>query len=142
MTVNATKQRLGTILLIDDDAAHNYLHRRVIERSEVAEHVVVATDGDAAIEYLDTPVDGEYPAPDLIFLDLNMPRMTGWEFLQAYERLPNERRGNIVIVLLTTSSNPDDIERARQIEVVDGFRTKPLTSAMLLEIIADHFPGV
>ena len=66
--------RLRTVLLIDDQEADNYLHRRTIERSGEAESIVVYDSGQAALDYL-----AAHEPPDLILLDLNMPGMTGWE---------------------------------------------------------------
>ena len=126
------RPRLGTVLLIDDQEADNYLHRRTIERSGEATSIVVHDNGQAALDYL-----GAHDPPDLILLDLNMPGMTGWEFLEAHEQRWTEPRS--VIVIVSTSSNPADHERARAHPSVAGFCAKPLTAQTLDEILTTHF---
>lgn len=122
--------RLRTVLLIDDQEADNYLHRRTIERSGAAESIVVHDSGQGALDYL-----AAHEAPDLILLDLNMPGMTGWEFLDAHDDPQS------VIVIVSTSSNPADHDRARAHPSVAGFCAKPLTAPAFDEILDTHFAG-
>ncbi|OAV44604.1 response regulator [Lewinella sp. 4G2] len=132
--------QLPSILLIDDNQATNFLHARVLRKSGRVGHVHVCTGGEDAISYLTSPgVSADYPKPDLIFLDINMPGMSGWEFLEAYRQLPEQQRGGIVIVMLTTSLNPDDQRRAESIEEINGFQQKPLTVAELNRILDEYF---
>lgn len=131
---------LNCVLLVDDNPADNYLHELVIQEAGVAEKIVITEDGEQALEYLKQTVDGQYPQPDLVFLDINMPRMTGWEFLEAYNDLPAEQRGKVVIVMLTTSKNPDDLERANQLKAIGGFENKPLTHKRLINLLSHYFP--
>ncbi|PHI20095.1 response regulator [Lewinellaceae bacterium SD302] len=140
---NSNKQRLprlDTVLLVDDDAATNFLHRRVLKKLDCANRVIEVCDGTDALTYLTTKdQSGRYPQPQMILLDINMPAMNGWEFLQAYEQLPVSQRAGIVIVMVTTSTNPDDNRRARSFPIVNDFLSKPLTTEALSEIIGKHF---
>ena len=140
------KKKLTCILLIDDDEPTNYINRLTIEENGYAHQVQVASGGQEALDYLTNSgsfIGGgtNYPRPDLIFLDINMPGMDGWEFLNRYKNLQNEQKGNIVMVMLTTSLNPDDEMVAKQNPEVRGFEHKPLTREMLDNLIARFFPG-
>jgi CheY-like chemotaxis protein len=133
------KKKLNHILLVDDDEACNFFHTHLIERLNCAEHVTQVSDGAEALEFLTTPVEGAYPQPDILFLDINMPRMNGWEFLKAYEMLPDEQKAKIILILLTTSFNPEDKERAMAHPYVKDFANKYLSKESLLDILHRHF---
>lgn len=130
------KQKLKCILLVDDDPDDNMYHRIIIEEMNIAENIEVVFNGLEAINYLKK--ENRNP-PELIFLDINMPRMNGWEFLEQYKHLDEKQKARVVIVILTTSANPDHIKKAQQIKEVTGFETKPLTKEMLTDILNEHF---
>lgn len=132
-------EKLNCIVLIDDDEPTNFLHQLVIDRYNCAEQVVVFQDARKALAFLSAEVDGVHPQPDLILLDINMPGMNGWEFMEAYEKLPAVQRGQVVVMMLTTSLNPDDRRHADAIQGVRGFLSKPLTKKLLQEILERHF---
>lgn len=133
--------KLKRVLLVDDYEADNFLHQMLFEELDCAEIIDVAQNGREALDYLTTPVDGNLPKPELICLDINMPVMNGWEFLEAYEKLDDSFRGNVVLMMLTTSLNPDDKERAERNPMLRGMVSKPLTRDTLLQILNQHFPG-
>jgi CheY-like chemotaxis protein len=139
------KNKINCILLIDDDEPTNFLSQMIIEEADCAGDIQIAFSGVQAIDYLTsqgTSVSGQtsYPRPDLIFLDINMPAMNGWEFLQKYSNLQKEHKGNIVIIMLTTSLNPDDRLRSKDFPDVSGFENKPLTREKLEALLKKHFP--
>ena len=76
---------------------------------------------------------------DLYFLDINMPKVDGWEFLEKYKELPKDKRAQIIVVMLTTSLNANDKERALSNELISEFRNKPLTKEMLKDIEEKYF---
>lgn len=133
-------KKLNSILLVDDDEATNFIHKLIIEKMGCAEKVVITQNGSEALAYLKSKVNGSTPQPDIIFLDINMPGMNGWDFLEEYQKLDTANQGKVVLVMLTTSLNPDDMSRAEQIPVVNGFKNKPLTPVLLNEILEEYFP--
>jgi len=130
------RKKLNCILLIDDNDADNHYHQIIIEQMNITESIQIAENGLEALAFLKKE---NQVAPELIFLDINMPKMNGWEFLEEYKNLDAKQKAEIVIVMLTTSANPDDIKRAETIAEVNGFKVKPLTEEMLNEILDKHF---
>jgi CheY-like chemotaxis protein len=130
-------KKLSCILLIDDNEADNYYHSIVIEDLGIASQIQVAQSGFEAIKFLK---EDNNPPPELIFLDINMPAMNGWEFLEVYRHIDESRKAQITIVMLSTSDNPEDKKRATSISEISAFTVKPLTADLLSEIIKLHFP--
>jgi len=130
------KNKLNCILLIDDDVDDNYFHQIVINEMNITEHIEVALNGIEALIFLKKE---NQTHPDIIFLDINMPKMNGWEFMQEYMELRADQKAKVVIVMLTTSENPEDKKRAAQYSEITGFNPKPLTGEILTEILEKHF---
>jgi CheY-like chemotaxis protein len=128
-------KKFKCIMLIDDNRDDNFFHERVIRKCNAAEVVVVKQTGMSALEYLRSKGGDDELHPNLIFLDVNMPGMNGWDFLKEYARLEAFQRSAIVVIL-TTSENPDD--RAKAIGMNADFITKPLTLETLEEIMGRY----
>lgn len=135
------QKKLSCILLIDDDEPTNFINRMIIEEVGAADQIKIMQEGKSALEYLARCEEGSptHPCPDLILLDVNMPAMDGWEFLSQYKELSKGQKAEIVVVMLTTSLNPDDQTRAGRIPEISGFRNKPLTADLLRQILTDFF---
>lgn len=130
------KKKLNCILLADDNTADNFFHMRTIQKMDITENIEVALDGAQALEFIKKAT----VLPDIIFLDINMPRVNGWEFMRVYEQLSSQQKSKAVIVMLTTSENPEDKERAREFPDISSFNSKPLTKEMINQILSEHFP--
>lgn len=136
--------KLRSILLIDDNEDDNFIHSRIIRHSGFSGELSIAYDGREALELLlhqkELPEgEGDYFQPDLIFLDINMPRMDGWEFLEEYNKLTPSQKGSLIVVMLTNSDNPDDKEKADSLAYITEFANKPLTSETLQGIVQKFF---
>ena len=133
-------RKLNCILLVDDDNDHNFLHRRLFNKMECAEKVQIVHNGIEGLDFLTTKTEGKYPNPEIIFLDINMPKMNGWQFLEKYKNLEEEVKAKVVLLMLTSSLNPDDEERAGTYKDVLGYNVKLLDKQLLTKILAEHFP--
>lgn len=118
---------IDTLMLIDDSSFDQMIYRRIAQKTGLVQHLLQFLDAAEALAYLDDP---ETTDPVLILLDINMPGMDGFEFLQA----ATERFGVDlcpIVVMLTTSLHPRDEQRARSFPVVRDFLNKPLTKEQL-----------
>jgi CheY-like chemotaxis protein len=117
-------------LLIDDNYIDNFVTRRILESSNFAEEIAVRQSANEAISALK---DGSVK-PDVIFLDLRMPLMNGFEFLNEFEKIEFEGKDNIKIFMLSSSLDPTDVKRSTENKYVVQFIHKPLTHKILEEL--------
>lgn len=127
-------KKVECILLVDDDEATNYLNEMTITDMDIVGHLLQARNGKVALDLLQEHAQQHQCLPELILLDINMPVMDGFAFLNAYWQMNLPGSSSATIVVLTTSANSSDIERARNAGI-DHYLTKPLTEQDLLDII-------
>jgi CheY-like chemotaxis protein len=129
--------KFNSILLIDDDEISNFLCEETIKYSNTAGNVKSFVNADEAIDFLasSTPQN----LPDLIFLDINMPGMDGWEFLEDLEKMSKSAEKLLKVVILSSSNFHLDIEKSRKFVSVTGFASKPLTSQLLESILGKYY---
>lgn len=116
------------IYLIDDDEIQNLINTRVISVVSDGIEVKAFTSAENALANLKSKQDG---LPDMIFLDINMPKMNGWDFLDAYESEENK----VKVYMLSSSINNKDIQKSETYDIVNGFICKPLVVEKLAEIL-------
>ena len=124
--------KINTVLLIDDDLTINYLHNRLMDKCDFAENVIITKNGiEGLTSFLELNERLHKNDKVLIFLDLNMPIMNGWEFLEKLSKAKKEITMDFSIYILSSTINPDDKKKANEIALVSGFMAKPLTKEHL-----------
>lgn len=134
------KKKLNCILLVDDDLPTNFINERVLKKIDCSEKIISVQGGFEALKFLKSMDNENHPQPDLIFLDINMPGMNGWEFLDSYNSLETHQKSKAIIVMLTTSLNPDERDRAQKIPQISEFLNKPLFADGITKILQENFP--
>lgn len=119
-------------LLIDDNFIDNYVTRKILETGNFAEQIIVCQSGEEALEFIRT----KKIQPDVIFLDIRMPLMDGFEFLEEYDKLDDEQKSRPKIFMLSSSLDPVDYKLSGQNKHITQFIHKPLTYKVLESISA------
>lgn len=128
-------KNINCIMLVDDNKIDNFFHTRVITKHGAVKTIIEKTSGEEGLEYLKNKEINNGIHPEVIFLDINMPGMNGWDFIEEYSQLDKELQSKMVVIMLSTSENPDDVALAKTKNILADFRTKPLTKTMLDEIL-------
>lgn len=123
------------ILLIDDNEVDNYLSNYIISKNQLAEKTSIKTSGIKALELLESLNASDIEFPDLILLDLKMPTMDGFEFLDVLLNFPLNKTENCTVVMLTSSNNEIDVNRSIQYPIIKKYINKPITLKAFNEII-------
>lgn|SRR5690606_20920749 len=122
------------ILIIDDDEINNFIATKLIDRITPVVTVFTRLNGKEGIEFLEENIKDKDNLPDIILLDINMPIMNGWEFLDAFEKIKDRIGKNIKINMLSSSVYNDDITKAQTYSTVSKFISKPLTTDKIKDI--------
>src|SRR3990170_1772397 len=115
---------LKNILLVDDDDLYAFLTKKIIETTKLVEQVNVLGNGKIAIDFIKTNAANPEFLPDIILLDINMPVLDGWGFLEDYTLLMPELSKKITLHMVTSSISPHDVEKAKAMEAVTDFIMK------------------
>ena len=123
---------ISNVFLIDDDPIVNLIGKQTLKKVEFAENINVYQQAEKALEEISSMLRGNFKnIPDVIFLDINMPQMNGWEFLDEFKKFPDTVKEKCKIFMLTSSIDPNDIKKSKTYDVVKNFITKPLTKEKL-----------
>ncbi|MFN6039571.1 MAG: response regulator [Bacteroidota bacterium] len=121
-------------LLIDDEEIFNFIQSEVISGHDATDEVVAYSSASEALAYLQDQIAGKKNLPDFIFLDVRMPVMNGFDFLESFIKLDAEAIKDVKIYMLSSSLDEKDHQRALSFPHVKGFKSKPLTDEIIDEI--------
>jgi CheY-like chemotaxis protein len=125
-------KKYNLIMVVDDDMIFRESARMWLNKEDLCEEIALFEDGELAIEWFKE--NSDQTPPDMVILDINMPIMDGWDFLQAFDELELEGKENVTIVMVSSSINPEDIERAHQNRWLKDYVNKPLTPQKMAEL--------
>ena len=131
------KNRVNRACIIDDDPIFIYGIKRIMKEIDFCDEIIVYENGESALNELGSLVQEGKKLPDVILLDLNMPVMDGWVFLDDFVKIPNHNQDHLSLYILSSSINPSDIEKAKNYAIVDDFISKPVTISDLKHILKE-----
>jgi len=127
--------KIKILFFVDDDEVFTFLTTDIIEQTNLVDRIKIFENGLDAINFLKENKDTLEELPEIIFLDLSMPIMNGWQFLDEYRKLSPKIGKKIMIYVFSSSISPDDIERAKTISEVADYIIKPINNDKLIEVL-------
>ena len=130
------KKSIQLACIIDDDNIYVNLIKKIIEAKELCESLIIFNDGKQSIDYFEALLQNldKERIPDIIFLDLNMPVMDGWQFLERFTKIKNKFGKVITLYIVSSSIYPEDINRAKSLETVEDYLIKPVIISDLAKL--------
>ena len=126
---------IETVCIVDDDDIYQFVASMEIKKTKMVDKIIFFADGEQAINYLKQEQKNIVNIPDIIFLDVNMPVMDGWQFLAEYGILKSKLPKSVIIYLVSSSVDERDLTRAKTINEISGYLIKPVARERLLEVL-------
>lgn len=123
--------------IIDDDPISVFGIKRSMKETNFSDDVVVYTNGQEALDGLTKMINEGKKLPSIIFLDLNMPIMDGWEFLDDFIKIPNSNTDNVIIFIVSSSMDPRDMIKAKSYKMVNNYILKPILRKDLEKLMTE-----
>jgi CheY-like chemotaxis protein len=120
------------VAIVDDDDIFQFTTKIKFEKLGLVEDVMIFNDGEEAIQFIQSGDKDDMP--EILLLDINMPIVDGWDFLELFEKVPKEKQQMMEILMLSSSINPDDVKRAEANAYVVDYITKPISDADVKKI--------
>ena len=126
---------INTLALIEDDEVCAFVTQKIIENSHLVKQIKVFTNGKEAIDFFKLHAADAELLPEIIFLDLNMPIMDGWEFIEEYLKLKPKLAKKMALYIVSSSIAAEDVNRIKRIQEISDYIIKPVTKEKFAELI-------
>ncbi len=127
--------KLNSSCIIDDDPIFVYGTKKIMKKIDFSDEILVYNNGQEAIDGLMKLAEQNKKLPSVIFLDINMPIMDGWEFLEDFVKIPNNNRENVTIFIISSSIDPMDIQKTQMYGLVNNYILKPIRVSDLERVL-------
>jgi CheY-like chemotaxis protein len=128
-------KKVDTICIIDDDEIYQLFTKKAIQKLDISKRTLSFYNGEEAIHYIKTLIESDEQLPDIILLDINMPFMDGWQFMDAFMKIKEKLKQKTTIYIVSSSIAPTDKSRAVSYEEIAGYISKPVETDTLLKIV-------
>ncbi|TRX16372.1 response regulator [Flavobacterium franklandianum] len=127
--------KINTFCIVDDDDIFQFTTSVLLKKTDLVNKIIVFSNGLKAINFLKDEMGNKENIPDVLFLDINMPVMDGWEFLEEYLLIKPMMPKTVVIYMVSSSVDEKDILKAKSISALSGYLVKPISSQNIMEVI-------
>lgn len=129
-------KKVQRAFIIDDDEVYIYAIKRLIKIQNLCDEVLVFTDGKQAVDYLEEHQNDGTQMPEVIMIDVNMPVLDGWGFIEAFQKMDLESTKNTKLFMISSSIDPRDVKKAKEIPLIIKYIFKPITFDELKEVFS------
>jgi response regulator of citrate/malate metabolism len=130
-------KKFESILLVDDDSTTNYINENLLTKMDIADKIITKSTARSALTYLSQECRFANKFPNLIFLDLKMPNIDGFDFLREFQKICFDIRKDITIIILSSSTHIEDVIKLKNLGNFTYF-AKPLTESKIVEVLVNH----
>ena len=130
-------KKIETFCIVDDDDIYQFTASLLLKKTDLVNKIIVFSNGLKAINFLKDEMGNKENIPDVLFLDINMPVMDGWEFLEEYLLIMPMMPKAVVIYMVSSSVDEKDILKAKSISALSGYLVKPISSHNIMEVILE-----
>lgn len=130
--------RVANLWIIDNDPMVSFYIKRLTELGALADIITIYDSPRGAVDYLLLHKTSLEHLPDIILLDIYMPEMDGWEFIQEFQKIRDKLTKNVEIHIITSSNHPKDISRAKTFVEVKSYLQKPVTLEALQDVVSNY----